>query len=134
MRRVVTRPIIPDRSLQLISKEVDSHTTESGSNIIGKHLDIFNRRAARGQCFHQPCLGTREFDAKFELLDPLAQPPRAAPEHQTPELGFGVPRDLGIMLWDIAHQEKGKPSLFFRARLDNGVMRIPHPGSEEILR
>ena len=25
-----------------------------------KHLDIFNRRAARGQCFHQPCLGTRD--------------------------------------------------------------------------
>jgi CRISPR-associated protein Cas5d len=27
----------------------------------GKHLDTFNRRAARGQCFQQPCLGTREF-------------------------------------------------------------------------
>src|SRR4051812_44760794 len=24
----------------------------------GKHLDTFNRRARRGQCFHQPCLGT----------------------------------------------------------------------------
>ena len=36
----------------------------------GKHLDTFNRRAARGQCFHQPCLGTREFAARFELMDP----------------------------------------------------------------
>src|SRR4051812_31163228 len=27
----------------------------------GKHLDMFTRRATRGQCFHQPCLGTREF-------------------------------------------------------------------------
>jgi CRISPR-associated protein Cas5d len=26
---------------------------------IGKHLDIFNRRARRGQCFQAPCLGTR---------------------------------------------------------------------------
>src|SRR4051812_13927586 len=23
----------------------------------GKHLDTFSRRARRGQCFHQPCLG-----------------------------------------------------------------------------
>src|SRR5690606_27793827 len=30
----------------------------------GKHLDIFNRRARKGQCFHQPCLGTREFPAR----------------------------------------------------------------------
>jgi CRISPR-associated protein Cas5d len=100
----------------------------------GKHLDIFNRRAARGQCFHQPCLGNREFDARFELLDPSAPLPVAAPEHQTPELGFRVPRDLGIMLWDIAHQEKGRPSMFFRARLEDGVMRVPQPGSREVMK
>ena len=27
-----------------------------------------NRRAAAGQCFHRPCLGTREFPAEFALL------------------------------------------------------------------
>lgn len=32
----------------------------------GKHLDIFNRRASRGQCWRQPVLGTREFPAAFE--------------------------------------------------------------------
>ncbi|MBI1254623.1 MAG: type I-C CRISPR-associated protein Cas5 [Hyphomonas sp.] len=100
----------------------------------GKHLDTFNRRAARGQCFHQPCLGTREFDACFELLDPAAPLPVVLPEHRMPELGFSVPRDLGIMLWDIAHQEKGKPSMFFRARLEAGVMRVPQPGSSEVLK
>src|SRR5262245_45003937 len=42
----------------------------------GKHLDMFNRRAAKGQCFHQPCLGTREFAARFELLAPTAPPPK----------------------------------------------------------
>jgi CRISPR-associated protein Cas5d len=34
-----------------------------------KHLAMFNRRAAAGQCFHQPCLGTREFPAEFALVD-----------------------------------------------------------------
>lgn len=89
----------------------------------GKHLDIFNRRAARGQCFHQPCLGTREFPARFELLPPDAPMPKAIAES----------RDLGFMLFDIDHGGD-RSSLFFRARLEDGVMRVPAPGSTEIRR
>lgn len=95
----------------------------------GKHLDIFNRRAARGQCFHQPCLGTREFAADFALLEPGVPPP---PRAETPDLGFGQPRDLGFMLWDIDHAAPGRPSLLFRATLRDGVMEVPQPGSPEI--
>jgi len=98
----------------------------------GKHLDIFNRRASRGQCFHQPCLGTREFDARFELLPPDG--PLPEPEEKSSDLGFGNPRDLGFMLFDIDHQAEGRPSLFFRARLEDGVMKVPHPNSPEIRR
>lgn len=98
----------------------------------GKHLDIFNRRAARGQCFHQPCLGTREFAAEFELI-PQSQP-MPEPRVKSGDLGFGRPRDLGFMLWDIDHDAAGRPSLFFRARLGDGVMHVPPPGSQEILR
>jgi len=90
----------------------------------GKHLDIFNRRAARGQCFHQPCLGTREFAAKFELIPANAALPTAIDET----------RDLGFMLWDIDHAAKGKPSLVFRARLNRGIVEVPAPGSPEIKR
>lgn len=90
----------------------------------GKHLDTFNRRAARGQCFHQPCLGTREFSASFELIEPGAPMPQAIPET----------RDLGFMLWDIDHQAKGKPSMFFQARLVDGVLKIPALNSPEIRR
>src|SRR5690606_33834421 len=57
----------------------------------GKHLDTFNRRASRGQCFHRPSLGTREFAAEFELLPHDAPLPAPIPET----------RDLGFMLWDI---------------------------------
>ena len=89
----------------------------------GKHLDIFNRRASRGQCFHQPCLGTREFDARFELLSPDAPLPPAISEN----------RDLGFMLWDIDHAGD-KSAMFFRASLENGVVAVPPPGSPEILR
>jgi CRISPR-associated protein Cas5d len=89
----------------------------------GKHLDTFNRRAARGQCFQQPCLGAREFPARFELWPPEEPPPAAIPET----------RDLGFMLWDIDHAGD-RASLFFRARLQDGVMRVPAPDSPEIRR
>ena len=98
----------------------------------GKHLDIFNRRAARGQCFHQPCLGTREFAAHFELIAPDAPLPPRNPDAQTAEHGFGAPRDLGFMLWDIDHGKPGRPSLFFRAALRDGVLEVPQPGSPEV--
>ncbi|MBP7003410.1 type I-C CRISPR-associated protein Cas5c [Amaricoccus sp.] len=103
-------------------------------DVEGKHLDIFNRRAGRGQCFQQPCLGAREFAADFRLIPHDAPLPAPAPKSRTAELGFGSPRDLGLMLWDIDHAAPGKPSLFFRARLENGVMEVPPPGSAEILR
>jgi CRISPR-associated protein Cas5d len=89
----------------------------------GKHLDIFNRRARKGQCFHQPCLGTREFPARFSLLDPGAPLPVAIADD----------RDLGFMLFDIDHAGD-RSSLFFRARLEKGVMIVPAPGSPEIRR
>ncbi len=104
---------------------------EAGDNE-GKHLDIFNRRAARGQCFHQPCLGTREFAAHFALVAPDAPLPARHPTAETPELGFGTLRDLGFMLWDIDHAAPGRPSLLFRATLRDGVMEVPAPGSPEI--
>ena len=90
----------------------------------GKHIDTFNRRARRGQCFHQPCLGTREFAARFELIEDGAALPQAIVET----------RDLGFMLYDIDHAAPGRPSLFFRAQLENGVMRVPEPNSPEIRR
>lgn len=89
----------------------------------GKHLDTFNRRARMGQCFHQPCLGTREFPAHFRLIEPREPMPRAIDET----------RDLGFMLYDIDHTGD-RSSLLFRARLDKGVMRVPAPGSPEIRR
>lgn len=100
----------------------------------GKHLDIFNRRAAKGQCFHQPCLGTREFAAHFALIAPDAAMPARNPEAQTADLGFGAPRDLGFMLWDIDHAAPGRPSLLFRASLRDGVMEVPQLGSPEVKR
>lgn len=91
----------------------------------GKHLDIFNRRARRGQCFHRPCMGTREFAADFALVEDGAPLPKTA---------IAETRDLSLMLWDIDHAAPGRPSMFFRAAMTDGVIDVPRPGSAEVLR
>lgn len=84
---------------------------------VGKHLDIFNRRARKGQCFHMPCLGVREFPASFELVEgdmPLPEP----------DPGVEADKDLGWMLHDIDFADGMTPH-FFRAHMQGGVIDVP---------
>lgn len=84
-----------------------------------KYASMFNRRAETGQCFHRPCLGTREFPADFELLPEDA----AIPAHDLPP--DQAERDLGWMLHDLDFRDpKNITSRFFRARLRGGVLDI----------
>jgi len=81
-----------------------------------KHASMFNRRAASGQCFHRPYLGTREFPADFALLpEGAALPASTLPDDQRN-------RDLGWMLHDIDYP--GAVSRFFRARLTDGALDV----------
>lgn len=82
-----------------------------------KHLSMFNRRAAAGQCFHRPCLGTREFPADFALI------PEGEPIPPSELLESDRNRDLGWMLHDIDFAN-GNTSRFFRARLTDGVLDV----------
>jgi CRISPR-associated protein Cas5d len=87
----------------------------------GKHLDIFRRRARKGQSFHQPALGCREFPASFELI-----------EEEVPESCYaGQTKDLGYMLLDIDFNNDMTP-LFFRASMENGIISPPSPLSVEV--
>lgn len=88
-----------------------------------KYVAMFRRRATKGQCFNQPYLGCREFAATFRLVDPEKEPTSWSDEFKTQELGFGVPRDLGWMLYDLQYIEPTNPKpLFFRAQLHNGAI------------
>lgn len=82
-----------------------------------KFLEMFNRRAAKGQCFHRPYLGCREFPAHFE---PLAdEPPACAPE-------LTGDKDLGLMLLDLDFRQDMQAH-FFPARMRDGVLAVPRP-------
>jgi len=82
-----------------------------------KHASMFNRRAAAGQCFHRPCLGTREFAAEFALLPGNGPMPESGLDSEQRN------RDLGWMLHDIDFAN-GRTSRFFRARLNDGVLDV----------
>jgi len=82
-----------------------------------KHVSMFNRRAATGQCFHRPCLGTREFAADFALLEEGAKLPACELSEADKN------RDLGWMLHHIDFAN-GNLSHFFRARLEDGVLDV----------
>lgn len=91
-----------------------------------KHISMFNRRAAQGQCFHRPCLGTREFDAEFALIpDDAPLPPSELPEDKRDA-------DFGWMLHDIDFAN-GNESRFFRATMKDGVIEVPPYLSTEVV-
>ncbi len=104
--------------------EAEFEFTSDEDNNEGKHLDMFNRRAKKGQCFHRPYLGCREFAASFGPQE--GQPP---PSPLTGE------RDLGWMLWDLDYRNrKNIQPRFFHARLKDGVLEVPPPESPEVRR
>ena len=106
--------------LRDVAYVIEAHFVLTGAaeadDTAAKHLAMFNRRAAKGQCFHRPYLGTREFAADFALVED-AMPPSTLPADQ---------RDieLGWMLHDIDYGE-GMTPRFFRAELRSGVIDVP---------
>ncbi len=77
-----------------------------------KFVDMFRRRVQRGQHFHQPYFGCREFVADISPVD-----------DSTPE-PIGETCDLGLMLYDIDYSPKGNRPQFFAARLEQGVLEV----------
>jgi len=92
-----------------------------------KYNAMFERRAGKGQCFTQPYLGTRECSASFRLVNP---------ESEVLDAPIVENRDLGIMLYDMDFESnlKNPPAMFYRAKMENGVIIVPPKDSEEILR
>jgi len=77
----------------------------------GKFQDIVTRRMEKGQCFHTPYFGCREFPAKFQRW-------RGGPIPAIDET-----RDLGLMLYDFDYSDpQNITPLYFRAKLDHGVL------------
>ena len=93
----------------------------------------FRRRAGHGKCFHEPCMGCREFPAYFELktiADTWSEP-------------IDYPQNLGLMLYDvfdlrrpgITLSEGGRPFVsLFRPEIKRGVLEVPEFDSPLVLK
>lgn len=81
----------------------------SGDNTPTKYVEMIARRVEKGQCFHRPYLGCREFAADFGPPQPGDQP-------------IPVSMAIGRMLYDIAFEQDGNRAAFFDANLENGVL------------
>jgi CRISPR-associated protein Cas5d len=93
------------------------------NNPPAKFWDMFERRAARGQCVNQPYLGCREFACEFRLADGSVEGTTSVAET----------RDLGWMLYDLDFSKPADPKpRFFRARLDGGVLKVPDWDDPEV--
>ena len=75
-----------------------------------KFEQMFIRRASKGQCFHRPYFGCREFPVDFEFLPREAEGPATIQES----------RDLGWMLYDLDYSGKEPMPQFFYAVMENG--------------
>ncbi|MFA5032888.1 MAG: type I-C CRISPR-associated protein Cas5c [bacterium] len=78
-----------------------------------KHKEMFDRRAEKGQCFHSPYFGCREFPVNFELV-----------EGEIPKSELTGKIDLGWMLHDIDFKNNMEAK-FFKVRMVDGVITVP---------
>ncbi len=111
-----------------IEAHIDVLSDNDGTGA-AKHLEMFKRRASKGQHFHHPYLGVREFPASYRLVEAFPGGPEEL-------LGD---RDLGFMLHDIEYVDDARGSAveahegrrvratprFFLAVMRDGVLRVP---------
>lgn len=93
---------------------------------VKKYEAMFNRRLAKGQCFYQPYLGTREFSAQFDVPDGTEKP-------------INWTDSLGTIFYDFRYPGKKANSnssipYFFSAQIKSGIMDVPEYLFKEVNR
>lgn len=92
---------------EMTEKAVESDNT-------GKFKDIIMRRLKRGECYHTPYFGCREFPANFCLC-----------EDEKIETAYSGEKDLGFMLYDMDFSDLDNiQPMFFRALMKDGVINL----------
>ena len=99
---------------------IDAHFEMTGKDAeegdtAEKHYNIALRRIEKGQYFHHPYFGCREFPVSFSL-----------PEGNEKSHYEGKEIDLGYMLWDIDFSHDATP-VFYRPVMKDDVIRVRDP-------
>ena len=115
---IQANPVLTSRANQPRQRQPDSDEMP-GQDTEAKYVAMFNRRAAKGQCFHRPYLGCREFACSF-----------APPDGTETPLDWN--QSLGFMLYDIQFAADGTnhPG-FFEATIRQGTLHCDAMSASE---
>lgn len=84
------------------------------TDTVEKHYNMALRRMKKGQFYHMPCFGCREFPANFRLV-----------ENEIPVSKLKGENDLGYMLYDMDFCDaEAITPMFFRAKMIDGVIDL----------
>jgi CRISPR-associated protein Cas5d len=125
MELLAVHPTHRNNYPHLVGKPVSSEEIdiEKAPNTLPKFMNMFERRATKGQCINQPYLGCREFACGFRWVTDVEREPMPIDET----------RDLGWMLHDMNFDNATEPTpRFFRAELKAGVLCVPDAESAEV--
>ena len=94
---------------------IEAHFEMTGQANPSDNREMFTRRARKGQCWHMPYFGCREFPAQFRLY-----------EDEAIETAYpGETKDLGLMLYDIDYSDpENLQPMFFQAQMVDGVLDL----------
>lgn len=116
--RIDASPVLTDKANRARTRSEDDD--DRGPDTPSKYEEMFKRRVRKGQCFHRPYLGCREFAAMF------AEPGEA----DVPLVGWT--ESLGLMLYDIRFDPKGNRPGFFDAKVVNGSLQCDTEGPNAV--
>ncbi len=114
--RIDASPLLTPRANQPRNGTVSGDDDPGGPDTPVKYAEMFRRRVRKGQCFHRPYLGCREFACNF------AEPT----DHEVVLREWT--ESLGLMLYDIDFAKGVNRPGFFKAAVVQGVL---HCDTEE---
>ena len=99
----------------IVEAHFDLTEAAGDQDTVEKHYNIALRRLRKGQHYHQPYLGTREFPAHVKLIE----------DETIPQSSLSGKRDLGWMLYDLDFSDPQdiRPQ-FFKAVMQDGVIDL----------
>lgn len=106
---VVLRDVdyLVDGHFEILPDEIGERDTQAG------FYNMLLRRLRKGQHYHAPCLGCREFPARVTLVE--GERPQSV-YRDLPEM------DLGFMLYDMVYGKENCTPVFFHAVMRQGVI------------
>jgi CRISPR-associated protein Cas5d len=113
---IEANPVLTEKANRPRQRPPDEDEGDSADTEV-KYVSMFRRRVSKGQCFHHPYLGCREFACHFAPPDGTERP-------------LDWNEKLGLMLYDIyfGRNNQNLPG-FFDAEVKRGVLHCDRQGS-----